>query len=52
MQKAVVVYYFTDKKNNLDELNRLLAEGWKVVDQRPMGVAEMVASYSLVILEK
>ncbi|MFY0760583.1 hypothetical protein AB1K32_17145 [Metabacillus dongyingensis] len=47
MQKAIVVYYITDKKNNLSDLNQLLQEGWKVVSQSAMG-----AVYSLVTLEK
>jgi hypothetical protein len=50
MQKAIVVYYYSDKKNNLSELNQLLQEGWKVVSQSNGGSLPMV--YSLVIVEK
>ncbi|MNI52189.1 hypothetical protein D3C73_1069530 [compost metagenome] len=53
MQKAMVVSWFTEKKNNIEELNELLREGWKVVSQSPMGGGggrnDVV---SLVILEK
>lgn len=52
MQKAIIVYFATEKKNNLDELNQLLAEGWKVVSQMPMGAGEINGSFSLVIVEK
>ena len=53
MQKALVIYYLTDKKNNIEVLNNLLLEGWKVVSQRPMGVGEgSNAAYSMVIIEK
>ncbi|WP_165921086.1 hypothetical protein [Paenibacillus albiflavus] len=52
MQKAVIVYFFTDKKNNLEELNNLLSEGWKVVSQRAMSDGGNNASISLVIVEK
>ncbi|CAG7659156.1 hypothetical protein PAECIP111802_07419 [Paenibacillus allorhizosphaerae] len=53
MQKAIVVHYFNDKKNNLSELNQLLQEGWKVVSQSAMSGGEGGATvYSLVILEK
>ncbi|BFT74609.1 hypothetical protein [Paenibacillus sp. P36] len=53
MQKAIVVHYYNDKKNNLSELNQLLQEGWKVVSQSAMSGGEMGATvYSLVILEK
>ena len=53
MQKAIVVYYLTDKKNNLSELNQLLQEGWKVVSQSAMsGAGGGGAVYSLVTIEK
>lgn len=52
MQKAIVVYYISDKKNSLSDLNQLLQEGWKVVSQSAMSGAGGVAVYSLVILEK
>ncbi|CAH0119955.1 hypothetical protein PAE9249_02464 [Paenibacillus sp. CECT 9249] len=53
MQKAIVVYFLTEKKNNLDELNTLLNEGWKVLSQKPMGVGGgNNAAYSLVIVER
>lgn len=53
MQKAIVVQYYNDKKNNLSDLNQLLQEGWKVVSQSAMSGGEMGATvYSLVILEK
>lgn len=52
MQKALIVYFLTEKRNNVDELNNLLAEGWKVESQRPMGVGDNNAAFSLVILEK
>jgi len=53
MQKAIVVHYFNDKKNNLSELNQLLQEGWKVVSQSAMSGGEGGSTvYSLVILEK
>jgi hypothetical protein len=53
MQKAIVVHYYSDKKNNLSDLNQLLQEGWKVVSQSAMSGGEMGATvYSLVILEK
>ncbi|MFE5317658.1 hypothetical protein ACFQ88_03005 [Paenibacillus sp. NPDC056579] len=51
MQKAIVVYYYSDKKNNLSELNQLLQEGWKVVSQSAGG-GSLPMVYSLVILEK
>ncbi|MDO6655469.1 MULTISPECIES: hypothetical protein [Bacillales] len=50
MQKAITVNYQSDKKNNLNELNQLLQEGWKVVSQSPVGLVPLVSS--LVILEK
>ncbi|MGP4078187.1 hypothetical protein [Halobacillus sp. K22] len=50
MQKAITVNYQSEKKNNLDELNQLLQEGWKVISQSPVGLVPMVSS--LVILEK
>lgn len=52
MQKAIVVYYITGKKNNLSDLNQLLEEGWKVVSQSAMSGAAGVAVFSLVIVEK
>ncbi|SEN95536.1 hypothetical protein [Paenibacillus sp. OV219] len=50
MQKAIVVYYISEKKNNLDELNNMLENGWKVINQSPMGGECGTAMYSLVIL--
>ncbi|WP_156882593.1 hypothetical protein [Halalkalibacillus halophilus] len=50
MQKAITVKYQSDKNNNVDELNQLLEEGWKVVSQSPVGLVPAVSS--LVILEK
>ncbi|CAM3569138.1 hypothetical protein PALU110988_29325 [Paenibacillus lupini] len=53
MQKAIVVHYFNEKKNNLAELNQLLQDGWKVVSQNPMSCSESGGTvYSLAILEK
>jgi len=52
MQKAVILYFLSEKKNNLDELNHLLAEGWKVISQNPMSNGDGNASISLVIVEK
>ncbi|PWV94505.1 hypothetical protein DFQ01_13070 [Paenibacillus cellulosilyticus] len=52
MQKAIVVYFLTEKKNNVSELNQLLADGWKVVSQNPMSGSQSNASLSLVIVEK
>jgi len=53
MQKAVVVYFLTEKRNNLEEINQLLSDGWKVISQKPMsGGNQSNASTSLVILEK
>lgn len=52
MQQAIVVYYTSGKKNNLDELNTLLENGWKVIKQSSMGGECGAAVYSLVILEK
>ena len=53
MQKAIVVHYFSEKKNNLAELNQLLQEGWNVVSQSAMSGGEAGSTvYSLVILEK
>ncbi|MHA0858510.1 hypothetical protein [Paenibacillus sp. CMAA1364] len=52
MQKAVIVYFLTEKRNNLDELNNLLSEGWKVLSQKPMGAGQSNAAFSLVIIEK
>ncbi len=49
MQKAVIVYYYSEKKNHLNELNKLLQEGWKVVSQNASGYPMV---YSLVIVEK
>ncbi|MNB85495.1 hypothetical protein D3C81_2101120 [compost metagenome] len=52
MQKAIIVYYLTDKRNNLDELNELLNTGWRFVSQSAMGGGGgNNAVYSLVILE-
>lgn len=53
MQKAIVVHYFNDKRNNLTELNQLLEGGWKVVSQSAMSGGESGGTvYSLVVLEK
>ncbi|WP_156130553.1 hypothetical protein [Paenibacillus durus] len=53
MQKAIVVYFLTEKKNNLEELNELLNTGWKLISQSAMGGGGgNNAVYSLVILEK
>lgn len=52
MQKAVIVHFLTEKKNNLEELNQLLSEGWKVISQKPMSDGQGNASISLVIIEK
>lgn len=52
MQEAIVVYYVTSKKNNLEVLNAMLSDGWRVVSQNPMGGQCGAAMYSLVILEK
>lgn len=52
MQKAFILYFWTEKRNNLDELNKLLSEGWKVHSQKPMGTGQTTGAYSLVILEK
>lgn len=53
MQKAIVVHYYNEKKNNLAELNQLLQDGWKVVSQSPMSGCESGGTvYSLAILEK
>jgi hypothetical protein len=53
MQQAIIVYFLTEKKNNLDELNNMLANGWKVINQSAMGGGGgNNAVYSLVVLEK
>ncbi|GAB6989472.1 hypothetical protein [Paenibacillus pini] len=53
MQKAVVVTWYNEKKNNLEDLNNLLKEGWKVVSQSSMsGAGGRNDVVSLVILEK
>lgn len=52
MQKAIIVWFFSEKKNNLEELNNLLSDGWKVMSQKPMGAGETNVSVSLVIVEK
>jgi accessory colonization factor AcfC len=52
MQRAIIVSYFSDKKNNLEELNDLLSQGWKVVSQSSMGGGGSNTVHSLVILEK
>jgi len=52
MQRAIIIYFFSEKKNNLDELNKYLSEGWKVISQSPMSGCESNASTSLVIIEK
>ncbi|MGN7456024.1 hypothetical protein ACTHPH_14545 [Paenibacillus pasadenensis] len=52
MQKAIIIYFLTGKKNNIDELNQLLSEGWKVISQKPMSNGQGNASLSLVIVEK
>jgi hypothetical protein len=52
MQKAFVLYFMSEKKTNLDELNQLLVEGWKVASQSPMSNSNLNSSFSLVILEK
>ncbi|WP_171056475.1 hypothetical protein [Paenibacillus sinopodophylli] len=51
MQKAIVVQYYHERKNNVAELNQFLEEGWKVVSQSNMTEAGGVV-YSLVIIEK
>lgn len=38
--------------NNLEELNKLMAEGWHYVSASPMSSADARYSVSLVILEK
>lgn len=50
MQKAMLAYYQSEKQNNIDELNQLLSEGWKVVSQGASGPGLIL--YSHVILEK
>lgn len=53
MQRAFILYFSTEKKNNLDELNQLLSDGWRVLNQKPMSSSNHInASTSLVILEK
>lgn len=52
MQKAIVVSYYSEKRNTLKELNELLADGWKVVSQMPMSGSQLNESFSLVIVEK
>lgn len=53
MQKALILYASTEKKNNLNELNQLLNEGWKVISQSAMGGGGGNSFvFSLVILEK
>lgn len=52
MQKAIIVWFFSEKRNNLDELNNLLSDGWKVMSQKPMGTGESNVALSLVIVEK
>ncbi|WP_157686468.1 hypothetical protein [Paenibacillus senegalimassiliensis] len=52
MQKAVIVWFLTEKRNNLEELNHLLSDGWKVISQKPMGTGDGNVSVSLVIVEK
>lgn len=52
MQKAIVIYYISEKNNNLSDLNLLLQEGWKVVSQSAMsGAGGGGAVYALVTLE-
>ena len=52
MQKAMVVSWFSEKKNNVEELNDLLKDGWKVLSQNPMSGGDRNIALSLVILEK
>lgn len=52
MQKAFILYFMSEKRNNLEELNQHLAEGWKVASQSPMSNSVLSSSFSLVILEK
>lgn len=52
MQKAFVIQYYSEKRNNLAELNQLLEGGWKVVSQGAMSGSDGGTVYSLVILEK
>jgi hypothetical protein len=60
MQRAIIVKISgLSHVLGLDELNKLLEDGWRVVDQRPMGGAGGGGSFSadyahssLVIIEK
>jgi hypothetical protein len=40
INRLIIIFFSlisSDKKNNLEELNQLLSQGWKVVNQSAMG---------------
>ncbi len=54
-QKALIVNTgWADGKliDNLDSINRHLADGWYVVNNSPMGSGDTTWAYSLIIVEK
>jgi len=54
-QKAIIVntgWAYGRLIDNLDSLNKHLAEGWYVVTSGPMGSGDTTWAYSLVIVEK
>jgi hypothetical protein len=54
-QKALIVNTgWADGKliDNLDSINKHLADGWYVVNNSPMGSGDTTWAYSLVIVEK
>lgn len=52
-QKAFVLEHSTYfKTTNLDKLNNLLKEGWKIVNTTSMSGTNVATSYCLIILEK
>ena len=57
VQKAFILFKYLNQMfgqdSNLDELNKLLSEGWSVAKTEPLGpVAEKQVLASLVVLER
>ncbi len=52
LQKAIIVTKRPGETAGLDELNRLLTSGWRVVTLAPMGGAVPDQFASLVVLER
>jgi hypothetical protein len=56
INRLIIIFFSlisSDKKKNLEELNQLISQGWKVVNQSAMGGGGGFNSvFSLVILEQ